>query len=122
MVCNYRVPPPFEEGKLYESWKNEVGIWARVTDLEKKKQALAVALSLSGRARETAMEIPRESVKSLCLPRSSIGGIKVKPGNKAADPELHNPSGKGQEWSLDKTVLLFLFDMEVSVSEFTNFG
>ncbi|CAL9707805.1 unnamed protein product [Knipowitschia caucasica] len=58
MACNYRVPPPFEEGKLYESWKNEVGIWARVTDLEKKKQALAVALSLSGRARETAMEIP----------------------------------------------------------------
>lgn len=57
MVTNYRVPPPFEEGKPYESWKNEVSVWTRVTDLEKKKQALAVALALSGRARETAMEI-----------------------------------------------------------------
>lgn len=58
MVSNYRVPPSFDEGKPYESWKNEVGIWTRVTDLEEKKQALAVALALSGRARDTAMEIP----------------------------------------------------------------
>lgn len=58
MVSNYRVPPTFDEGKPYESWKNEVAIWTRVTELEKKKQALAVALALSGRARETAMEIP----------------------------------------------------------------
>uniref|UniRef100_M4AZE1 Integrase catalytic domain-containing protein n=1 Tax=Xiphophorus maculatus TaxID=8083 RepID=M4AZE1_XIPMA len=58
MVSNYRVPPTFEERKPYESWKNEVNIWTRVTDLEKKKQALAVALALSGRARDTAMEIP----------------------------------------------------------------
>lgn len=58
MVSNYKVPPTFEEGKPYESWKNEVTIWTRVTDLDTKKQALAVALALSGRARETAMEIP----------------------------------------------------------------
>ena len=58
MVSNYRVPPTFEEGKPYESWKNEVNIWTRVTDLDKEKQALAVALALSGRARDTAMEIP----------------------------------------------------------------
>lgn len=58
MVSNYRVPPTFDEGKPYESWKNEIAIWTRVTELEKKKQALAVALALSGRARETAMEIP----------------------------------------------------------------
>lgn len=58
MVSNYKVPPTFEEGKSYESWKNEVNIWTRVTDLDKKKQALAVALALSGRARDTAMETP----------------------------------------------------------------
>ncbi|KAL2093504.1 hypothetical protein ACEWY4_010816 [Coilia grayii] len=58
MVSNYKNPPTFDEGKPYESWKNEVEMWTRVTDLQKKKQALAVALGLSGRARETAMEIP----------------------------------------------------------------
>ena len=54
---NYRVPPAFEEKKSYESWKNEVEMWKRVTELDKKKQALAVALSLTGRARDTALEI-----------------------------------------------------------------
>ncbi|KAK9518554.1 hypothetical protein VZT92_023859 [Zoarces viviparus] len=54
---NYKVPPPFDEKKSYESWKNEVEIWRLVTDLEKKKQALAVALSLTGRARDSALEI-----------------------------------------------------------------
>lgn len=34
----------------------------RVTELDKKKQALAVVLGLEGRARETAMEIPAEQL------------------------------------------------------------
>lgn len=58
MAGTYRTPPTFDEGRPYESWKNEVAVWTRVTELEKKKQALAVALALSGRAREAAMEIP----------------------------------------------------------------
>lgn len=49
MVGNYRVPPSFDEGKPFESWKNEVAIWtSRVTELEKSKEALAVVLALSG--------------------------------------------------------------------------
>ncbi|XP_016523030.1 uncharacterized protein LOC107835207 [Poecilia formosa] len=57
---NYKVPPPFNEKTSYESWKNEIEIWRLVTDLDKKKQALAVTLSLSGRARESALEIAAE--------------------------------------------------------------
>ena len=60
--ANYRVPPAFEEKKSYESWKNEIEMWKRVTDLDKKKQALAVALSLTGRARDTALEIPADDL------------------------------------------------------------
>ena len=54
---NYKVPPAFDEKKSYESWKNEVEIWRLVTDLDKKKQALAVSLSLTGRVRDSALEI-----------------------------------------------------------------
>ncbi len=53
----WKIPPVFDEKKSYESWKNEVEIWRLVTDLDKKKQALAVALSLMGRARDSVMEI-----------------------------------------------------------------
>ena len=54
---NYKIPPLFDEKKSYESWKNEVEIWKLVTELDVKKQALAVALSLTGRARNTALEV-----------------------------------------------------------------
>lgn len=55
---NYKVPPSFDEKTSYESWKNEIEIWRLVTDLDKKKnQALAITLSLSGRARENTLEI-----------------------------------------------------------------
>ncbi len=60
MVSSYKVPPKSDEARPYECWKNEVNIWTWVTELDKKKQALAVALALEGRARETAMEIPAE--------------------------------------------------------------
>jgi len=61
-VTNYRLPPGLDEKKSFEKWKNEVEIWSRVTDLVKKKQALAVALSLTGRARDTALEIPADDL------------------------------------------------------------
>ena len=59
---NYKLPPGFDEGKSYENWKNEVEMWKRVTDLDKKKQAVAVALSLKGRARDIALEIPADDL------------------------------------------------------------
>lgn len=62
MAANYKIPPKFDEARSYESWKNEVNVWKRVTELEKKKQALAVALGLEGRAREIAMEIPADDL------------------------------------------------------------
>ena len=62
MVNNYNVTPRFDEKRSYESWKNELGIWSRVTNLDAKKQALVVVLSLEGRARDTALEIAIEDL------------------------------------------------------------
>ncbi|XP_014051020.1 uncharacterized protein isoform X1 [Salmo salar] len=64
MANNYNVPPRFDEKRSYESWKNELGIWTRVTNLDAKKQALAVVLSLEGRARDTALEISVEDLNN----------------------------------------------------------
>ncbi len=61
MVQGYKNPPKFEESS-YDTWKNEVDIWELVTDLEKKKRALAVTLSLSGKARDTALAIKAEDL------------------------------------------------------------
>lgn len=37
-------------------------MWTRVTELEKKKQALAVALGLEGRAQKIAIEISADEL------------------------------------------------------------
>lgn len=56
MVTNYIIPPKLDETRSNEGWKNEVCVWRLVTDLDKKKQALAVALEPQERAKETALE------------------------------------------------------------------
>ena len=48
--------------KDYQTWRNEIEMWQLVTDLEKKKQAVAVALSLTGSYREVAMEVPKDDL------------------------------------------------------------
>lgn len=58
MATNYKNPPKFEDGMTYERWKNELAVWELVTDLEAKKRALAMTLTLTGRAREAALEVP----------------------------------------------------------------
>ena len=45
------------ETKRYQQWSKQLNIWQMITDVDKKKIALVVILSLSGKARETALEI-----------------------------------------------------------------
>ena len=40
-------PPGFGGQKSYERWKTELDVWQRVTSVEKKKQAMLVALSFA---------------------------------------------------------------------------
>ena len=47
----------------YDVWKKDIDIWTRLTDLDKKKQALAVHLSLNGRARQATSELEVEKLE-----------------------------------------------------------
>ena len=59
MATNFKNPPAFDPRSMtYEIWKNEISVWQLVTELKKEKQALAVSLTLSGNARDVAMDIP----------------------------------------------------------------
>ena len=57
MTTSYKNPPALDEDKSYETWKSEIDIWRLMTDVEKERQALALVLSLSGQARQRALEI-----------------------------------------------------------------
>ena len=42
MASNLKNPPKFEEGTSYETWKKDVCLWTKLTDLDKKKQGIAI--------------------------------------------------------------------------------
>ena len=52
-----KVPPAFSEKDDYLSWKSDINVWQMFTDLDKKKQGPAVYLAVTGRARETVLEL-----------------------------------------------------------------
>ena len=55
---NCKSPPIWTEEKSYDIWKSEIDLWLVVTDLQKPKRAPAIVLSLQGRKRDVAREIP----------------------------------------------------------------
>lgn len=57
-MASCKWPPKLSDESRYENWKTDVEIWCKLTDIPKKKQALAIHLSLCGRARIASSEIP----------------------------------------------------------------
>ena len=65
-----KVPPKFEDETEYEAWKKDIEIWCLLTELDAEKQALAIHLGLTGRARMASSEL---SVQEL----SDKNGVKT---------------------------------------------
>lgn len=62
-MASYKWPPKLDDESVYEAWKRDIGIWCELTDLPKKKQALAIHLSLTGRARVASSELDPDVLK-----------------------------------------------------------
>ena len=62
-VATNKIPPKFEDDSDYEAWKRDIEIWVKFTDLEEKKLASAIHLSLTGKARVASSEL---TVDELC--------------------------------------------------------
>ena len=56
-VANNKVPPSFDSDSGYESWRKDIEIWCLLTDVAANKQALAIHLRLTGKARMVSSEI-----------------------------------------------------------------
>ena len=60
-----KTPPMFRENETdYEQWKKDIELWTSFTDLPKEKMAIAVHLSLTGRARQASSELTVSELKS----------------------------------------------------------
>ena len=60
---SYKCPPKFDDESSYECWKKDIDIWCELTELDKKKRALAIHLSLTGRARIASSELEVSDLK-----------------------------------------------------------
>ena len=61
--CSARWPPAFN-GIDYETWKRDVKLWCKLTDYVEEKHAIAIHLSLEGRARDASSEIDSKKLES----------------------------------------------------------
>ena len=57
-MASFKSPPVWGADVPFDFWLNDVKVWQAVTDLTVQKQGPAVALSLQGRRRDVALEIP----------------------------------------------------------------
>ena len=59
-----QTPPSFagDDSKEYTTWKNELEIWKRVTDVAKRKQGLLVVMALTGRARQIGLQLKADEL------------------------------------------------------------
>ena len=63
MSCS-KNPPKLEKDTDYEQWRKNVEIWTELTDLPKEKHALAIHMSLEGRAQAASSEFSVAELKS----------------------------------------------------------
>ena len=61
---NYKIPPSLNDTTEYEKWVKEVKLWKLCSKIDKKEQGPALALSLTGNAREAALEMPLEELNA----------------------------------------------------------
>ena len=53
----FKNPPSFISDGNYESWKKDIAIWCKLTDIAKEKQVLVIHLVLTGKARQASSEV-----------------------------------------------------------------
>ena len=61
---NLKWPPKLESDDNYESWKKDIEVWRLLTDVKPAKQALAIHLTLTGKARMATSELKVEELNS----------------------------------------------------------
>ena len=54
-MSGFKNPQALGSASSYDVWKTETSMWQTLTDLQPSKRELAVALALTGSAREDAM-------------------------------------------------------------------
>ena len=64
MANSIKEPPMLVDDNKYETFKRDVHIWSKLSTLPKKKQALAIHLTLRGRAKNASSQLTDAQLES----------------------------------------------------------
>ena len=117
-----KTPPKLDDESSYENWKRDVKLWTKLTDLDAKKQGIAVYLSLTGQAKDLASEVSEDD---LVKPTGVDSIIAKLDGLYLADEGLRKFSSFHKLYNMrretDIPVSSFISDFEHVFYQFTQY-
>ena len=63
MVHDYKLARVLDDSTNYIDWCKELDVWAELTELLEEKKALAIFLSLRGKAKKAALQLEIKDLK-----------------------------------------------------------
>ena len=63
MVHDYKLARVLDDSTNYIDWCKELDVWAELTELLEEKNALAIFLSLRGKAKKAALQLEIKDLK-----------------------------------------------------------
>lgn len=75
MATTMKMPPLLQDEDCYEVWKEDLKIWCDLTDIPAEKQALAIHLTLTGRARAASQQVSRDDLKKNTGVKTLLGKL-----------------------------------------------
>lgn len=108
MASNIKNPPALNETISYENWEKSVELWKLVTNLTAEQQGAALVLALSGKDKDTALELSVNDIKSA----DGVKKILEKLG------KIYKKDAVDQAYEAFEVFIYFKRDQNMSVSDF----
>ena len=114
-------PPLWNDEVPFERWNAEIQLWVAVTDLAKAKQGPAVALSLTGRKREAALEFSSVELNAEDGLTKLLDKLKSKFGREETDRLFEAYVNFETVARLDRNMTEYIQDFERLYAELKKF-
>ena len=121
---NFSIPPKLEHGDNYENWEKSLKLWRLITDIPNSKQGAALVLQLSGKARESALELTIEQINGengIDEILEKLGGIYKKDNVDTAYEAFENFISFKRDSSMNITDYIVEFEKRYSKAKIQGF-
>ena len=110
MSPNFKNPPKLESHTSYENWEKALELWRLATDVAKEKQGTAVVLTLTGKARDAALELDIAEI-------NHVNGLDAILAKLA---KIYKKDSIDSAYEAFESFISFKRDSSMNISEYVN--